>query len=55
VSRLRHNTARPDFLAADEAKPIEPLLSVNWTLFFPSSTAQMPPLRRSLLSRATAP
>jgi hypothetical protein len=24
--RLRHNTARADIVAADEAKPIEPLL-----------------------------
>src|ERR1700686_1381569 len=24
--RLRHNTARPDILAADEAQPVEPLL-----------------------------
>jgi hypothetical protein len=24
--RLRHNTARPDILAADEAEPIDPLL-----------------------------
>jgi len=24
--RLRHNTARPDILAADETQPVEPLL-----------------------------